>query len=273
MIAVMLGYIKNLQLEDIDNMIATATEMGNNEAVAVLINHKSSIFSSEKIEKIEEKRIEKAMGIRKLTDAETRKLWKCEKNMRDEIILAKYKGTDTIPIIPGSIGGKRVFGIDRNAFIDNKNIEGVIINDSIIYIDSWMLIKCHALRYNEFDNALYLGNEDNPYVVLVKPKNQNIESCDIANGTKIIAAHAFVGCTSLKNVSLPKTLTSIGMSAFENCSSLERIIIPKSVTHVALDAFSRCAALEILCEAKKQPKEWLSGWNFDKRPVVWGYKK
>ena len=36
-----------------------------------------------------------------------------------------------------------------------------------------------------YDNALYLGSENNPYVVLIKAVNQDITDCQINNKTKL----------------------------------------------------------------------------------------
>lgn len=43
---------------------------------------------------------------------------------------------------------------------------------------------------------------------------------------KGIAASGFFGCTKLKDIVLPKTLTNIGRAAFWNCTSLDNIEIP-----------------------------------------------
>ena len=60
-------------------------------------------------------------------------------------------------------------------------------------------------------------------------------------------AGAFYGCTSLKTVSLPDSITSIGERAFYGCTNLTEVSLPYSVTNVAESAFSYCTSLvEIL---------------------------
>lgn len=58
-----------------------------------------------------------------------------------------------------------------------------------------------------------------------------------------ISFHSFSGCSNLKSVTIPDSITSIGTFAFLDCSSLTDIIIPDSVTIIGDDAFSWCSSL------------------------------
>jgi len=54
---------------------------------------------------------------------------------------------------------------------------------------------------------------------------------------------AFFGCTSLTSVTIPNSVTSIGMWAFEYCTSLASVVIPDSVTSIGGHAFDDCTRL------------------------------
>ena len=82
-----------------------------------------------------------------------------------------------------------------------------------------------SLEYNEYDNALYLGNSNNPYLVLVKAKETSILSCKINNTTKIICNNAFVDCSGLTSITIPDSVTSIDETAFQYCNRLANIYI------------------------------------------------
>ena len=81
----------------------------------------------------------------------------------------------------------------------------------------------------------YLGNETN----LVLPDNYMEQSYRIGN-------NAFDGCSSLTNIEIPNSVTSIGEGAFQHCSGLTSIEIPNSVTSIGDDAFKDCSNLKIV---------------------------
>ena len=51
---------------------------------------------------------------------------------------------------------------------------------------------------------------------------------------------AFQGCSSLISITIPKRVTCIGDYAFEGCSSLNRVTIPEGVTSIGKCAFKSC---------------------------------
>lgn len=53
----------------------------------------------------------------------------------------------------------------------------------------------------------------------------------------------FYNCSSLTNITIPDSVTSIGYTAFYNCSSLTEITIPESVTSIEGYAFQNCTSL------------------------------
>lgn len=61
-----------------------------------------------------------------------------------------------------------------------------------------------------------------------------------------IPDNAFGGCTSLKSITIPSSVTSIGRAAFQGCSALTSITIPSSVTSIGPDAFANCTSLNTI---------------------------
>lgn len=71
---------------------------------------------------------------------------------------------------------------------------------------------------------------------------ESLETVTVLNGTEV-AEYAFYGLSSIKSVTLPTTVTSIGANAFTNCTALEAISIPAAVTGIGNYAFSYCTNL------------------------------
>ena len=68
---------------------------------------------------------------------------------------------------------------------------------------------------------------------------------DSTNGLPVttIWHYAFLGCSSLTNVTIPRSVTSIGGGAFSGCSTLNCVTIGKGVSSIGSGAFQYCTSL------------------------------
>lgn len=146
-------------------------------------------------------------------------------------------GESQTVIIPETHNGLPVVEIGEQAFINCENIEKLSIPNNIQYIALGAFDGCQNLHYNEYDNAYYLGNDKNPYVVLMQAKDQAIDSCIIHEKTKIINHGAFVLCENLTDITIPNGVVSIGRDAFSGCNRLTNISVPDSIQLVGEMAF------------------------------------
>ncbi len=71
----------------------------------------------------------------------------------------------------------------------------------------------------------------------------SLTAVTIPNSVTSIGIQAFQGCRGLTSVSIPNNVTSIGDYAFDGCRSLTSITIPNSVTTIGNEAFSGCTSL------------------------------
>lgn len=133
--------------------------------------------------------------------------------------------------------------IERGVFYDCISLENINIPNGIIDIEEYAFENCSSLKYNEYKNALYLGNEINPYLILIKAKSTNINNCEINQSAKAIYYKAFYNCSLLKSIIIPQGVNSINEETFANCTSLIEVIIPDSVISVNTGAFRNCSSL------------------------------
>ena len=136
-----------------------------------------------------------------------------------------------------------VTSIGEGAFEGCTSLTSITIHDSVTSLGYRAFNHCSNLTYNEYDNAYYLGNDNNPYVVLVKAKLEDITSCKIHDDTKVIYGKAFYECSSLTSIIIPDSVTSIGDYAFAYCTSLASITIGNGVTSIGCCTFEDCSSL------------------------------
>ncbi|MEG1582311.1 MAG: leucine-rich repeat domain-containing protein, partial [Clostridia bacterium] len=78
---------------------------------------------------------------------------------------------------------------------------------------------------------------------MIRVKDTNVTTIEVAAGTLGIYLGAFRDCSSLTSITIPSSVTSIGDGAFYGCSNLASIIIPDSVTSIGYGAFRGCSSL------------------------------
>ncbi len=140
----------------------------------------------------------------------------------------------------------------------------------------WNSYKAIYGNLDDFEYIAYHDSEGNPYIVITRYngsntdvvipeyievngeqivvkaiadnafyKNDTIKSVTIPNSVTTIGDYAFDDCSNLTTVTISENsqLTTIGDYAFSGCSSLTSIFIPDSVTTIGDYAFRDCSKL------------------------------
>ena len=113
-----------------------------------------------------------------------------------------------------------ITSIGNNAFSECTSLTKITIPQGVSVIGEYAFANCDSMQYNEYDNALYLGNSVNPYMILVKAANKEITSCNINEKTKFIHSGAFDNCSKLIEMSIPESVTSFGIYMLNECRAL-----------------------------------------------------
>lgn len=108
--------------------------------------------------------------------------------------------------------------INEYSFSVSKYLQEVCVGERIILIGDYAFNACSALTTVTFNGS----------------------------GPNLLGMGAFCNCTSLKSISLPTYLMSIGDVAFSACSSLETIKIPSNVTYIGEGVLSNCTSLKTI---------------------------
>lgn len=112
-------------------------------------------------------------------------------------------------IIPDS-----VISIKDYAFYYSKSIISIEIPDSIKEIEENAFDGVKNLKYNEYDNGLYLGNKNNPYVTLMNIKDEKLDYIHIHQNTLFIIDFFFEQ-NNLKHIYLYDNIINIGRNDFD----------------------------------------------------------
>ena len=183
--------------------------------------------------------------------------------------------TDSDIIIPYTYEGKAVTGIGHSAFSGLSTVQSVTVPNSVLFIAARAFYDCTSLTditlgsgvsqigENAFDKATSLArvNYGGEIEDWCKIPFNNIHDNPLANKAALyingaplvdlvipstvtsLGDYSFVGCTSIKTVTMEDGVTNIGDYAFYRCSGIESVILGNSVKFVDALAFAECTAL------------------------------
>lgn len=100
----------------------------------------------------------------------------------------------------------------------------------------------YTLEYKIIDGDLYLGNQQNPRLVLIQCRSADT-TYTLHADTRIIYDSAFYGLP-LQSIVLHENVTDIGASAFAYCTALSEFYVPAKVKSICTRTFYYCQNLQ-----------------------------
>ena len=165
-------------------------------------------------------------------------------------------------VIPSTLGGMPVVGINEWAFKNCSNIESVVIPEGIVEIGEHAFYGCSSLTNVSIPNSMEfldstafqgtpLCASSSIYVVVdgwaVRSTYiPSIPSEVVFDGVRAVASRLFEDYDDIKNlkkITFATSLPCIGFSAFSGCEGLEEVVLPEGLEVIDVWAFANCDVL------------------------------
>lgn len=140
----------------------------------------------------------------------------------------------------------KITSVYRMVFYNYKQLQSIILPNSITKIEEQAFCNCESLKYIEIPNSVTEIEKSAFWYC------KNLDNVNIPNSIKKIKADTFNNCKSLKNIKIPDSVTEIEESAFWHCKNLD-VIIPETVQKIGKKAFWNCKKIHYTGKAKGKP--------------------
>ena len=147
------------------------------------------------------------------------------------ITITKCTSSDENIVIPSTIDGHTVTGIEEKAFQNVTSMKTVSFPSTLKSIGNYAFAGCISLTTVTLPDSLTnLGTYVFAGCTSLKSAKLNVGRINVTEGL-------FQGCTALSSVTLPNSVQCIREYAFSRCTSLKNLSLPKSLSTVYANAF------------------------------------
>ena len=172
----------------------------------------------------------------------------------------QHKNQAVVALLPDfAADGTQIKALGNNSFKGCNRLVSVDLPSSLLSIGKEAVSYCDNLSSVYLPNSLkYIGDsafrEDKSLLSVFIPPCQldeeiffnctSLSSAELGEGSVNTGTRRlFTYCSSLVEVKLPNTLTSISDDTFARCTSLSSIDIPSGLVNIGSQAFATCSSL------------------------------
>ena len=105
---------------------------------------------------------------------------------------------------------------------------------------------CQLFENKEYENGLYIGTEENPFLLLTNLNNKEVDTFKMHDDCLMCLDDVFKENKTLKSIHLSNKITTIPYQSFYKCTSIEEINFPESLKEIGQEAFNYCKSLKTL---------------------------
>lgn len=173
-----------------------------------------------------------------------------------EVTITGYKGSDLDIVIPDKIEERPVTVIGEKAF-EGYDMESITIPYGITKIEYKAFEDCVNLKTVNLPDSLteidgFSGCESLEKIKIPDSVTgigdfagcKSLTEITLPDSITGFSSRAFMNCTNLKSINIPKNIDDIPDQLFYGCESLTEIVIPDGVSKIHNSAFGECINLE-----------------------------
>ena len=156
---------------------------------------------------------------------------KCSVDGNDITITGVYDNNVKNIIVPSKISTYTVKSIASGAFSNCQSVESItlpFVGES----------KDSSNQYFGYIFGADTKTSQNDYVP------SSLKDVTILNSATTISNRAFYGCNSIETLELPNSIVTISSFAFSHCEALTSITIPSLITKIESNTFEYCTSLQ-----------------------------
>ncbi len=196
-----------------------------------------------------------------------------DENGNETYAVGSYSGTDPNPVIPEVVHTHTVKRLGEKCFYNNDVVETITMHDGMTNMRKWAARNCDnlksvyfsknlqviydvALAYNPvMDTALLRNTKVNELAKSVFNSDVSLKYLSLPDALKTIGDYVFYKCT-MEKIVLPENVEEIGAYTFANSPDLKALYVPATVKKISDKAFRSTENVTVYCLADSYAEEF-----------------